>query len=215
MVQDNRVVGRVVGVLDGKDNVKVSLDSGLNLEARRLIDCRGSAAGRFREHARIAVQQYYDGSMTTVAVFAILDGLDFYGWVIPKGRYTIVGALKEHLQAFNSVIREVLEVAGFGHESLRHPVSVREHTITLPHPNNAREVLRMLVNRGSNIIPAGEAAGLVTRNWGEGIYPALVSGETAALYYDDPREYVSKLASLLDFMDVRFERASRLYNLGI
>lgn len=103
---------------------------------------------------------YYDSSISP----------DFYGWIFPHGARTSVGVGSAQ-RGFNlrGAVTELRGRAGLAGTN-----TVRSEGAPIPlHP------LRRWDN-GSNVIVAGDAAGVVAPSSGEGIYYAMVSGRLAA-----------------------------------
>ena len=179
------------------------------LKARFIIDCRGASKKRSKIKVKTALQKYYKvDPIPRETVFIIMNGLDFYLWLIPKGEYLIVGALKDHIHKLETLAPKVLSMLGYDIRLDRSNAVTRGHLITILDDTRNLEVT------GSRILKAGEAAGFITRNWGEGIYSALVSGELAAIHYNDPDGYDDAIRSkLIPFLRDKINRARVFYNI--
>ena len=153
---------------------------------------RGALAGYILAARRLAVQRYYFNIVgLEEAIFILAEGLDFYVWLIPKADKLVVGHLNEHQEQADRVMPWALEALGYDTKGFGELLARRGRTAIL------LKSLSQLVLVHNDVLVAGEAAGLITRNWGEGIYPALVSGELAARNYSDPEGYRRMVAEKL------------------
>lgn len=105
------------------------------------------------------------------------DHKDFYGWVIPKGDHPLVGA------GYDGASKDIFERFRCFRELLS-----RKHGIAsvAARPARVQTVTRLCSRRQiatgrSNLLLAGEAAGLASAWTGEGISYALASGAIAGL----------------------------------
>ena len=118
-----------------------------------------------------------------------------------------MGSLEEHKDQASRAVPEALKALGYN-AKLGSMLTRRGYVTTLPDGLD-RSVL--VVN---GVLVAGEAAGFITRNWGEGVYSALVSGELAARNYNDVDGYRRAVERVLvPFLAERLERARGLYRL--
>ena len=111
-----------------------------------------------------------------------------YAWIFPHGHTTSIGAYAE---------RSDLPAATL-HQRLL--LWAKDHALDLA-PHRARAALINFDYRGWNFAPlflVGDAAGLASGFTGEGIYPAILSGETVARTILDPSYQPTRLHRLLE-----------------
>ncbi len=197
----NKVNNKVINIRKDKDSFEIILNNGKKIRAENVIWATGYRNDMIK---REAYQFYYENAGIKTAYFIILENMDFYIWIVPKGKYLIVGALKEHLEKIPTAITMLKERENV---ILGYPIYKKIGKIFLPRD------LKGIKLKHNGMILVGESAGLVSRNYGEGIYPALISGELAGKYFDDIDKYVSEAKKyVVRFIAERFIKAKKLYH---
>jgi flavin-dependent dehydrogenase len=145
-------------------------------DGARSVVRRALDRGRALPPRYAAVQAAFSGSGSDPYYGAVFDSAltDFYGWTIPKGDTTLVGAafpvgarVPERFDQFVERVRE----AGF-----RFGSELRRESAMVVRPSSLRDV-RLGCGR---VVLLGEAAGLISPSSAEGISYALRSGRLLA-----------------------------------
>ncbi len=198
-----------VRVLIEKNNKKFFL------EAKYLIGADGASSSIRRKISTNNIPYYFVmqewiriKNIEPHVVYFIYDNeiTDYYSWIIPKGKYTIIGsAIKkgdntyEKLQLLKKKIKDNLNLSG---------IPLRKEGAIGLRPSNSTDVIL----GKDNVLLVGEAAGLISPSSGEGISFALESGERCAKAIiknpDNPlNEYEKLCESLLSNMNEKIQKS--------
>lgn len=162
-------------------DVKITLSKGkrLGVKTRWLVDASGgisSIRGKIAKQPRFytAVQKYCktDADASDITYFVFDNTLtDFYGWVIPKQIYSVIGIA--YLPTKGNILDQFLNrIQGF----VKACPCFETEAHVLTRPDGAKDVC---FGKGS-VFLVGEAAGLVSPSFGEGISFALRSAQELA-----------------------------------
>lgn len=198
---NNKICARVENVRKYGNLFEIILDNGKRVFAKNVIWATGYRDNMIKRHA---YQLYYENPGIKTAYFIIFDKMDFYIWIVPKGRYLIVGALENHLDR----ILEAVKVVEQKEKKKIHGTYLHKQVSKIFLPTSKHDI--MFTKDGMLLV--GESAGLVSRNYGEGVYPALVSGELAGKYFNNTSVYIKELEkSVVKFVIERLKKAKKLY----
>lgn len=123
----------------------------------------------------MAMQKYFKmdvSSYSTVTFLFDSEVTDFYSWIVPKQTSLIIGSavsLQDSLNKFEIFEKKISKMMKLGRN-----VAIEAQVSTRPQSQSD-----LLLSKG-NIFLVGEAAGLVTPSFGDGISYALRSGENIA-----------------------------------
>ena len=218
--------GEFLGARRTTSGVDVSVSAegrALEFKARALAGADGSRSrvrhimfdggGRIRRY--IALQQKIRLRRPMPHFLALFDSsiTDFYGWVIPKGDYALLGVSLPHrgdaLKMFDAFSRNVAGRIGFEAVS-----RIRGAFISRPRgPSD-------FMTGAGHVFLAGEAAGFISPTSSEGISYAFQSAYALAAALDGGyeragEEYAKKCASIKSGLMMKNLKLPFMYNEGL
>ncbi|MEK7817759.1 MAG: FAD-dependent monooxygenase [Actinomycetota bacterium] len=193
--------GAPLNVTMMKDGSRVTMDADFLIGADGAASSVRRYLGAAMPKRWLALQKTFRCEGTEVDRFLafLAEGIDFYGWVIPKGNELLVGA------GFNEAPGRVLERFDEFLDDLkeRHGIYGTALDKTRGRPAICLRSPNEIFPGSGSILLAGEAAGLLCPWSGEGISYAVSSGQMAAAALSEPdpnRCYRRKLKTFIPRM---------------